>query len=352
MRKHQVQPRVTLKDIAKELDMCFTSVSRILRGDSRFSARTVRKVQDKAMELNYRPNVLARTLASQGSTFVGVITPDVHVSYSPLLISGIQSVLEPYNYNVVLGTSRYTLKLEKQHLGVMADKFVEGVIIAPCTIDDENSAKINMLTELRIPVVTLGIEKEGVNAINVRVDHESGGRMVGKHLTDIGHKTFVYLTHNLNDITDPYAFMTDNKQRYDGFSQVLESKGLKENCTLIDAHGGEGVTAEVAKLILKANPKPTAVFCFSDLYAAQLLREFNKLGVKVPEDISIVGYDDMPIAELTTPGLTTVQQPKEELGRVAASKLKEIMDERPAVSSVLQPKLVVRESTAPPKSRE
>ena len=352
--------RVTLKDIAEELGMCFTSVSRILRGDQRFNAETVRLVQEKAREMNYRPNIMARALASKETSFVGLIVNSVAGSFNPMIINGVQDTLETDGYSILLGTSRFNVATERRHLRVMVDKFVDGVIITPATTDQDNQAEYNELIFQNIPLIIIGQPKPGVNAPFVCVDNIAGGRLVAKHLVYTGHRHMAYITTSMQELSlqtyhernSAGFFMSENKSRYDGFV-----KGLKEfsngtaTCAELDAHGSEGVTEPIVQQLLALRPMPTAVFCYSDTYALQLIRLLQAKGIRIPEDISIVGFDDMPLASLTGPALTTIQQPKYELGTTAALKLLEMIGGTRPVDCILQPQLIVRESTCPPKAK-
>ncbi len=352
--------RVTLKDIANELNMCFTSVSRILRGDTRFNDETIRMVQEKAREMNYRPNIMARALTTKGTSFVGLIVKSVSGSFNPMLINGVQDALEIEGYSILLGTSHHIAEAEKRHLHVMIDKFVDGVIITPTSCDNENLAIYNELIAQNIPLVIIGLPKQGVNAPIVYADDVVGGRLVAKHFVHIGHEVFAYISPSIKEVCsnkmNTHAQMrfytSENKARYEGFVRGLhEFMGGKPACKLLDAHGNEGVSEPVVRELLALKPLPTAVFCYSDLYALQLIRLLQAHGVRVPQDISVVGYDDMELAALTGPALTTIQQPKLELGRVAAQKLVEMINGTRSVDCIMKPQLIVRESTCPPSKK-
>jgi DNA-binding LacI/PurR family transcriptional regulator len=336
---------VTIKDIAREVGMSFSSVSRILRGSKRFKEETVRKVCQKAKELRYRPNLMARALVKSGSSLIGLVVTDIQVSFFADIIAGVQEDLEAKGYSIILANSKSDVAVEKNQLRVLIDKQVEGVIIIPVTTGPANRTLYNEVLGLGVPLVMVGEAKVGVRAPSVRVNNVLGGYMAAQHLLDLGHRDIVYMTHKKHELDHHgKTSTTENIERYTGLCQAMKDRDAGRPRLVVEAPE-QRVGDSVVDKILALRPLPTAIFAYSDAIAIQTIRLLEKRGYKVPADFSVVGYDDMEVASLFQPPLTTIAQPKVEMGKLAAEKLLRMLDGGDAGEKVILPELVVREST-------
>ncbi|MCX7017632.1 MAG: LacI family DNA-binding transcriptional regulator [bacterium] len=344
--------RTTLKDIAREVGMSFTSVSRILRGDPLFNEKTIRKVQQQARKLKYRPNIMARALVSRGNSMIGLVLRDIQHSFYVDIIAGVQEELEPRGYSIILGNSSLDPIDEKRHLKILADKLAEGIIITPISAGAVNRQAYREAQNLGMPLVMIGNPKAGVKAPFVKVDNVLGGQLAAKYLIDLGHRDFVYLTCGQDELRHHKStHKSENIERFEGFHQVLREHDLAERCFVAEA-ANSIVTGHTIGQILSIRPRPTAIFVYSDMISFQLIRMLLERGVRIPYDFSIVGYDDIETASLVTPPLTTIAQPKKDMGKLAALKMIDMLEGKPAGGTILTPILVIRESASRPARPE
>lgn len=344
----KVLTRPTIKDIARACGVSATTVSRVLNKDPRISRETRDRVQAMVAELNYRPNIMARALVKSGNSLIGLVLRHIQGSFFSDIIAGVQEEMEREGYSIVLCNSEMNHSVERNHLKVLADKQVEGVIITPITTEGINRKSYNEIGETRVPLVMLGNPKEGVKAPYVKVDNTLGGYLVGKHLVELGHKRIVYVSPDKGELfAHKTTLHTENVERYEGMRQVLREHGLLDLFSVIEAPNEE-ITEATVQEILSLKPKPTAVFAYGDMMAIRIMRFLEKRGYQIPRDFSVVGYDDLDISPLVNPPLTTISQPKKDLGRIAALKLLGLLERKPTAETVLKPELVRRKTTAPP----
>jgi DNA-binding LacI/PurR family transcriptional regulator len=344
-------PRSTIKDIARELQLSAATVSRILRGSDLFNEGTVKRVQRKARELNYRPNLIARALVKRGSSLIGLVLRDIGSSFFGDIITGVQIEVEEHGHSVILCNCSMDPAEERRHLKSMLDKCVEGVIITPISTEKTNVDVYNEVVAHEVPLVMVGNPRAGARAPYVKVDNILGGMLAARYLHGLGHRAFVYLTHKEAELHERKAFLTtENMERYQGFLQVVQRHGAEKRLFVVEAPGGE-ITEATIDRILSLRPRPTAVFAYSDLMAIHTLRMLERRGIVVPSDMSIVGFDDLEMAALVNPSLTTVAQPKREMGMIGAQKILALIAGKQVSPVVLQPELVVRDSSSERRSR-
>jgi len=337
--------RTTIKDIARELDVSVSTVSRILRGSSSFNEETVKQVQKKAQELNYRPNILARALVAKGSSLIGLVLRGIGSSFFGDLITGVQVEAEFHGYSVILCNAHMDPETERRHLKNLIDKSVDGLVVTPISAEPTNVDVYNEVMAQGVPLVLVGTPGPGVHAPCVEVDNALGGALAARYLYGIGHRDFVYLTNSNAELRqDSPPFATENAERYRGFRQVLDRHGIANRLSVVEAPHAD-VSEQTIDALLALKPRPTALFAYSDLMAIRTMRLLERRGVEIPADMSIVGFDDVEMAALVNPSLTTVAQPKREMGVIGAQKLVGLIDGNPTSSVVLQPELIVRESS-------
>ncbi len=330
-------PAVGLKAIALHLGLSVATVSRVLTAAP--AAKSIPKsTQDRvfaaAAEMNYRPNVVARSLRKQQSMTIGVMVPEVSEGYATLVLSGVEErLLEAHYFYFVVSHHHRPEMIEKcQHM--LLDRAVEGLI----AIDTP------LTHRLRVPTVTVSGHHEPDGVTNILLDHNRAAALAIDHLHQLGHTEIAFIKGQ--------EFSSDTDARWEGIQLAMAARGLRVAPQLVARLEGEAPTHDpgyAATRHLMAAAKPfTALFAFNDVSAIGAIRAFREAGLRVPEDISVVGFDDVQSAAYQNPALTTVRQPLKHMGALAAAQVLEQIGagQRPPVQQiVVSPELVVREST-------
>ncbi|CAA9321298.1 MAG: hypothetical protein AVDCRST_MAG89-1646 [uncultured Gemmatimonadetes bacterium] len=335
--------RVTTHDVARRAGVSQATVSLVLGGNprARVSAVTRERVVLAAGELGYRPNMLARGLVQRKSYALGVMVPDLSNPFFLDVVTGVQRVAAEAGYAVLPGDVRETNAA--RHLDALRARQVDGLIL-----DGFGALALpeSALADLKVVLVDEPSERWP----GVASDALGAGRLAAEHLVGLGHTRLAFA----GPATDVHGF----RMRERGFFQVLQAQGLGLSSARLrrvapDVAGG--LQAMKALLALGPTERPTAVFCANDLVAAGALKACLTAGVSVPGEMSIVGCDDVELARVLTPELTTIRVPARELGaRAARLLLKQLEDESwvPRPAKPLPVKLVARGTTAGPGNRE
>jgi LacI family transcriptional regulator len=346
----KIPDRPTIMDVAREAGVSHSTVSRALNQDSRISEATREVVLLKAKQLNYRPNILARALAKKGSSLIGLVLRHIEGSFFSEIIAGIQKVLEEDGYSIILCNSDMDFNNEKNHLNILKDKQVDGILITPITTEGINRKVYNDIIGSGIRLIMITNPKEGVRAPYVKVDNMLGGYMAGKHLIELGHRRICFISPNKKELlTHKRSLHSENIERYNGLYQALREYSLLGNESIIEAFD-ENVTEATVEELLRFSPKPTAIFAYSDMMAIKIMRLLESRGHRVPDEFSIIGYDDLDIASWVSPSLTTIAQPKVELGRISALKILGLLEGKSTTETVIKPELIIRKSTSSVRS--
>ncbi len=343
--------RATIKDIAAHLGISHSTVSRALRNDSRISPGTIDSVRKAAAEIGYRPNILACGLVHNRSSLIGIVTSNVRGSFFADVIDGAQEILDQRRYSILLCCSNKNTNAERGHLETLIDKQVEGMIVLPVTSCGTNSRVMQQALKLRIPLVVVGTPKHNVAAPTVGSDNALGGYLAAKHLLERGHRRIVYITHSEADLkAKRHRYGLENLQRFEGYCRALHERGCGNNLRVVELDE-EGLNMEPLRAVLHEKKAPTAFFAYSDLLAISAMHAVASWGYRVPEDVSIVGFDDIEFASRMNPALTTVAQPKIDMGRFAAKKIINQIEGLPEDDLICTPELIVRDSTASPPTK-
>ncbi len=320
---------------------------------SGYVAKAVReRVLAAARQLHYRPNILARTLRGRGLHAVGIMLPDISNPFSAELVEGMQSVLVPSGYAAFLVTAHRSTEREKASLLAFADHRVDGILVATrgTQIGNEIIAEI---ARRGIPIVTVGRPVERSKVDCVTADHRKGAFEAVNHLIALGHRRIAFLGIAAED--------SGRLRRFQGYAEALADAGisLREEYIVGPAGGPDYATQEDGfaglKQLATLKRPPTAIFARNDYTAIGALRAAYDLGLSVPGDLALAGFDDIPLAAYTVPPLTTVQQPIAEQGRFAARFLLDRIEGRAHSGRrevCLDCRLIVRGSTDVAKTRE
>ncbi len=327
----------TIKDVAARAGVSTATVSRYLNGSP---VRQAALVRDAIEALAFRPNQLARSLKSGSTRSIGVLVPDIANPFFADVVKGIESVLRTGEYSLLLCNTDESVERERSVSLTLLQKRVDGILMAPAT---EQSEAPLILRARHVPVVFVDrrIASDGFDY--VLVDNAAGARQAAEHLVSLGHERIALISGPLDT--------TPGRERHAGFEQGLQACGLEirpEYLQVSDFREEGGYQA--AFRLLATQPPPTAMFVANNLMAIGALRALHSLGVRIPEEMSFVSFDDLALAELTTPPLTVVSRPSTEQGVLAMRLLQFRMDQgdEPATREiVLETRLIVRGSTAP-----
>ncbi|MFC0261963.1 LacI family DNA-binding transcriptional regulator [Fontibacter flavus] len=336
--------QATIKDIARELNVSNSTVSRALKDYPGISDETKKKVKELAEKLNYRPNAVALSLRKSKSFTIGVIIPEVVHFFFSTVISGIEEIAFKNGYNVILCQTNEKLEREKSVLNTMLDNQVDGLLVSYSkeTTDFDHFSK---LLNLEFPIVFFDRLPEIDNTINVTVNDYQGAYQAVKHLAEQGYKKIVHLAGPNN--------LAISRKRKDGYIEALRDSGMEidENLILSCPNGDEKESFDATlKLFEKPETRPDAIFAHHDIVAAGAMMAIKSLGLKIPEDVGVVGYSNWQFSSMIDPPLSTVAQPGSRIGEKATELLLQMIDGKREASAkgenvVLDTELLVRKSS-------
>jgi LacI family transcriptional regulator len=347
---------VTVYDIAREANVSVATVSRVLNNTAPVKASTRERIMALINKYQFSPNALARSLIKKETGMIGIILPDITNPFFPEVLAGLEQEARNNGYTFFLcdtSSSNYDIQAqyqrETQYLNILIEKQVDGIIMIGGRVNLAKCDKelIREVAEVnkRLPVVLINGNLPGAPLHRVAVDESAGAEMATQHLIDLGHREIAFI--------GGYKQMSNTLYRVQGFAKTMARNGLAVDKKRV-LHGGFSVEAgkRLMQELLSGSDggKITAVFCANDLIAIGAIKTAVKAGLRIPEDLSIIGFDDIPFAANSIPELTTISLKSNELGRTAADVLhKLITDKKVSRLTSLQPELAVRESTAPPK---
>lgn len=338
------QRRGGMREVARVAGVSVSTVANVLSRPSIVAPETRRRVEQAIRGVGYVPSGPARQLRGLPSLIVGSVILDLANPFYAELNRGIEDRLAEAGCLVLACSTDLRPAKEKQILGLLREQAVRGIIISP--IDPDPTALLET-SRRGTPVVLLDHPRGGLDLCAVAVDHLLGGRLAAEHLLSLGHRRIAYL----GGAVDPRPVAL----RREGARRALAAAGLDPDDALLDIRMPihpptllEASAGAVAQLLSVA-PRPTAIICLNDTAALGVLHGLDAAGVRVPAEMSVVGYDDLQFAPRLAPPLTTVRQPKHQLGHTAADLLLDEASPGHAHREVrFQPSLVVRATTAPP----
>ncbi len=327
--------RISIKDIAKAAGVSHSTVSRALGDSPLVNAETKARIQKLAQQMGYSPDARARRLVTGRTDTLGVVVTTIADPFVAEVVQGIESTAHTHGYTVILATSNSEPAREMAAVEMLRSERVDGVIVTSSRI---GALYPEHLEGIGAAVVLINNhnEQSGRYTYSVTVDNRHGGHLAARYLIEQGHRRIAY-------ITGP-ADHSDDADRLAGCCQAMEEAGLHFDPAWVVPGDGRASGGEQA--LDRLAGRPTAVFCYNDMTAIGLLRAAHKAGLRVPEDMAVVGFDDIPFARYVRPPLTTVAQPKMAMGRLAVEMALNLMASDDAVVSdvVVKGELVVRES--------
>jgi LacI family transcriptional regulator len=335
----------TLQDVATRAGVSISTVSRVVTGSVAVETATAERVREAIAALGYRPNLLARSFRRRVTHTIGLLVPDNSNPFFAEVARAIEDTGFSEGYSVILGNSYLSAVKQETYIDVLLAKRVDGFILASSglipSVDGHDA--VERILEAGVPCVVVDRDLGETPVDQVLVDNEQGGYLAGQHLIGLGHRRIACLVgpHDL----------TPSAGRITGFRRALAEAGLDVAARhLVRGNGRPDGGAAAAHTLLADGLDVTAVFAFNDQMATGAIGAFQRAGFRVPDDISVIGFDDIPHATSTYPALTTVAQPIAELAAVGVRLLLDRIARReaPWQRVLLETRLEVRESTGPP----
>jgi len=328
-----------MQDVAREAGVSVNTVSRALAGKPDVSPETRARVLEVAERLGYRPNKLARGLRSNKTGTIGVVVTDIANPFFGALVKGVERAARQHDYSIILQDTDEDYEREREAIQVMLAERVDGLLITPVQTGTET---IEELKEAGLPFVLLGRHFDDLETDYVVTDDVEGGFLATEHLIKLGHKRIAMINGPLH--------ISSARERFQGYKKALDHYGIELDESIVSA--GATTTEEgyeLTKSLLDRPARPTAIFAYSDFVAFGVMRAIREARLKVPEDVAVVGYDDVEFSSHLEVPLTTVKIPKGLLGERAVESLLNKIDgkvsDRKPEQIVLQVKVVTRAST-------
>ncbi|WP_342431795.1 LacI family DNA-binding transcriptional regulator [Neobacillus sp. FSL H8-0543] len=331
---------ITIKDIAKKANVSITTVSRVLNQKTEGISKSTRKrVLEIIEELGYRPNSIARSMITKQTNTIGLIIPDIRNPFFPELVRGVEDFLNQHSYNVFLCNTDGDPKRELEYVSLLKEKNVDGIIFTYSCAETIQQLE-DILSVEKIPFVLLdrGVEDHKFSVVSIH--NEKAGYLATQHLIELMHT-------QIGCITGPTSY-PNSKARLQGYQRALAEAGIASNPDLIVEGDFQMEGGYLAARELLAKQKVTAVFAFNDLMAFGVYQAAAEMGISIPDDLSVVGFDNIKYNQLLHPRLTTIEQSVYEMGKLSAEILFEQMTkggDAVTKTQYLEPALILREST-------
>lgn len=327
----------SIHDVAKEAGVSISTVSRVLNVSSNVLPETRALVEDAIQRLNYHPNRLAQQFRSQQTKMVLVIVPEIGNSFFSDILIGIEEVASKLDYNVLLVDSHGNHTIESRCYEMLTQKLVDGIITFSIGIPKEDLTRLAAQNPIVVGIRYFADQ----NVANVTIDNIKAIKDITSYMLNLGHKKICYLAGP--------ADVPVYKDRISGYKEALRERGIPINQSLItncqpDVQGGYDA---ISSLLHNSDQKFSAIVASGDIMAIGAMRALNDRGLKVPDDVAISGFDDIAFAALVTPSLTTVRQPKHQIGVRTMEKLMDLIDGKSLSShrDILNYEIVLRESS-------
>ncbi len=334
-------PRTTIKDIARECGVSLSTVSLVLNRNPRISELTRQKVLEAVARRGYQPNTQARGLASKSSHTVSIVIPHLdHIfadAYFGKIVSGIYEYAAEQSYKMVLDVANLKFIRSHEYLNLLKSRRADGMLFIASSLYDQY---LRGLEDQPYPFVLVNHYFPDINLNYVAADYVASARLAADHLLGLGHRAIGLI--NGTNIQTAYDF-TDHFKRF-----CREGGVAEKDLVWADGRFSEEEGYRATQRLLAANPRITAIMAGNDKMAVGALRYLRSAGIGVPEQVSVMGMDDVPAASYTTPSITTIRHPLYNIGRIACERLLMLFREEIAeCREVLPVELVVRESTGP-----
>lgn len=328
---------VSIYDIARAAGVSPSTVSRALEDHPRIGAETRKRIQKLAREMDYVPSTVARSLTAKKTWTIGMVLPTISDPFMGRVVEGVEQAAIEAGFNVFISTSQNDRQREIEVVAMLQKRRVDGIIVIASHLFDGWPRAVH---HSRVPVVMIDEQNPGENMHFVAVDDRSGARIAVEHLLALGHRRIGYVGVSNRPQSNQY--------RLKGYQDALQAAGEAVDPALIITvddvmeHGQIGEASLEPLLVAGA----TAVFCYNDTTAIGLLAACARSGLTIPEQLSIIGFDDIDMAAYTLPPLTTMRQPRFELGQWAMHMMLALLDGQEPANRIIPAELIVRQTTA------
>jgi LacI family transcriptional regulator len=330
---------VTIYDVAREANVSMATVSRVVNNNPNVKPQTRKKVFEAIERLGYRPNAVARGLASKKTTTVGVVIPDISNSIFAEVARGIEDIANMYHYNIILCNADKRKEKEIRVINTLLEKQVDGLLFMGGVVSEDH---ILAFKTSAVPVVLCATSEENESYPSVDIDHETAAKDAVQYLLAQGHRSIAMISGPLEDPMNGYA-------RYLGYKTALEEAGLQldESMVRIGNYRYES-GIDVTKYFLELKNKPSAIFSANDEMAIGAIHTILDSGLRVPEDISVISVDNARMASMVRPKLTSVAQPMYDIGAVSMRLLTKLMNKETVQNQrvILPHEIIHRQSVA------
>jgi LacI family transcriptional regulator len=333
----------TIYDVARLAGVSTATVSRSLNGTGQIAPSTRLAIDDAVRELGYQPNRIARSLVTKSTQTIALLLPEITNPFYGALVSGIEQRTLELGYTMLLCTTEGDAGREETYLNLLRAKQVDGALVDGLVLPPE---RIASFIADGFPIVCLDRDVDSTAVPVVQVDNKRGGQMATEHLLALGHTRIAHVAGAPE--------LGISGERAEGYRAALRAAGIEPDPRLVEVGNyTEDGGYEAARALLARRRRPTAIFAANDLSAVGVLEAVAESGRRVPDDVSVVGFDDLRLAAYTTPPLTTIHPPAREIGARATSLLLDLTRGKKVRRRrhLLDPELVVRRSTAPPPRR-
>lgn len=333
--------RATITDVAKKAGVSVATVSRFF-ADSGYpvSKQAGSRIQSAARQLDYTPNVVGRMLKTNTSKDIGVIIPTIRNPFYPEVLLGIEKTAAARGYQILLCNSLRNIATEKKYIDSLYQKQVRGIIIAGA---DGSAAHYREMTLKGMQLLALDSDESGACCASIYYDYRKSGVIMARHLKEMGHINVAFVTSPLTkqsrkDILAGVAEVLDIRRE----NIIIDGTELETESGIYEYEMGRRLSSEV--LALKA--RPTAVIAVNDITAAGVIKGLSESGIRVPEDMSVAGFDNIDLSAMISPPLTTVNQPGFETGALAADTLIDMIEGKETERINIEPELIKRASVS------
>lgn len=327
----------SIKDIARMAKVSHPTVSRALQNSSLVKAETAARIRRIAEEAGYRASAVARGLVTRKTKTIGLVVTTVGDPFASEVVCGIEQAANDHGYAVFLADSNADPEREKKVVRELAERRVDGILVTSSRV---GALYLSLLREMMVPIVLLNDQYPGEFVHSVMINNIDGMRAVVDHVISLGHRRIAY-------VGAVNGYQTDT-ERFAAYREALQAAKIPVSGELVvHGDGMPGTAKNVTERLLAQHERPTAICCYNDMTALGAMRAIRASGLKIPEDVSVTGFDDLFFSAYMEPPLTTVRQPMRRMGQLAMESLTKLMAGRQAGRQVVwvEPELVVRSST-------
>jgi LacI family transcriptional regulator len=329
--------RITIQDIADQAEVSISTVSRVLSGNASVSERKRHAVLAAVEELNYRPNLFAQGLASGQSMSIGVLTQNFGSAFYDAILRGIIAGVEKSNYSPLFADGRWRPDVERRALQTLLNRRIDALILLGTQLDATELIDLKQ----QMPLVIVSRSVAGIEQNCLVVDNYDASFRATTYLLDRGHRHIAHITGALSESN----VLRDGAQRLAGYQDALRAAGLEPTPELVVEGSFRSQSGLLAVETLLTRGKPfSAIFAANDQMATGARLGLHRRGIRVPDDVSLIGFDDQPHSAYMTPPLTTVRQPAEEMGLIAAQAVLNQLNDKSFTLQTMSAELIVRES--------